>query len=156
MREIATAENTGPNPATIKNVVDYMSRYTLDYDPGAGFAYSNYGYMLLSYVVEHVTGMAYYDYLSSAVLKPGGYDVKKWPTSPSAHVNDPITQESKYTGLNAATPQSQTLIADIFGGDDMYKDDCYGPAALAASATTLVDFIHSHGMSVLPLPAHSG
>jgi hypothetical protein len=152
MREIAAAENTGAMPATIKNIVDYMSRYTLDLDPGAGYAYSNYGYMLLSYVVEHVTGMAYYDYLSSAVLKPGGYDVRQWPTSPSAHVNDPITQESRDTGLNAATPQSQTLIADIFGGDDMYKDDCYGPAALAASATTMVAFIHSHGMSVYPFP----
>lgn len=146
MREIATAENTGANPATIKNIVDYMSRYTLDYNPGAGPAYSNYGYLLLSYVVEHVTGMAYYAYLSSAVLKPGGYDVRQWPTSPSAHINDPITQESKNTGLNAATPQIQTLIADIFGGDDMYKDDCYGPAALAASATTLVHFIHSHAV----------
>jgi len=147
MREIATAENTGANPVTIKNVVDYMSRYTLDYDPGTEpGAYSNYGYVLLSYLIEHVTGMAYYDYLSSAVLKPGGYDVRQWPTSPSAHVNDPITQESSDTGLNAATPQSQTLIADIFGGDDMYKDDCYGSAALAASATTLVDFIHSHGV----------
>jgi len=148
MRTIAAAENTGPTPATIKNIVDYMSRYTLDYNPGAGYAYSNYGYVLLSYVVEHVTGMTYYDYLSSAVLKPGGYDVRQWPTSPGAHLNDPITQESKYTGQNAATPQSQTLIADIFGGDDMYKDDCYGSAALAASATTLVAFIHSHGTSI--------
>ncbi|KIM42558.1 hypothetical protein M413DRAFT_70120 [Hebeloma cylindrosporum] len=148
MRDIATAENTGAKPATVKNVVDYMSRYTLDYKPGMvnGYAYSNYGYLLLSYVIEHVTGKAYYDYLSSAVLTPGGYDVRKWPTSPSAHVNDPITHESNYTGLNAATPQSQTLIADIFGGDGMYKDDCYGSAALAASATTLVNFIRSHAV----------
>jgi hypothetical protein len=137
MREIAAAQNTGPEAATVKDIVNYMSKYTLDYNPGARFAYSNYGYLLLSYVVENVTGKPYYDYLSSAVLTPGGYDVRKWPTSPSAHIDDPITQESKYTGLNAAAPQSQTLIADIFGGDDMYKDDCYGSAALAASATTL-------------------
>ena len=78
-----------------KNIVDYMSRYTLDYDPGTEpGAYSNYGYVLLSYLVELVTGMAYYDYLSSAILKPGGYDVRQWPTSPGAHFNDPITQES--------------------------------------------------------------
>ena len=42
-------------------------------------------------------------------------------------------------------PQSQTLIADIFGGDDMYKDDCYGLAALAASATTLVELTENLG-----------
>ncbi|PPQ75212.1 hypothetical protein CVT26_008348 [Gymnopilus dilepis] len=146
MRQIAIAQNLGPNPALTKDVVDFMSRYTLDYNPGAGYAYSNYGYLLLSYVVEHVTGMSYYDYLSSAVLQPGGYDVRQWPTSPSAHVNDPITQESMYTGLNAAQPQSSDLIADIFGGDGMYKEDCYGPAALAASATTLSKFIFTHAV----------
>jgi hypothetical protein len=145
MREIAQAENTGANPATVKNIVDYMSGYTLDFDPGAGYAYSNYGYILLSYVVQHVTGMDYYDYLSQSVLQPGGYDVRQWVTNPSAHTNDPITQESKYTGLSAAEPQSQNLIADIFGGDGQYKDDCFGEGALAASATTLVDFIHTHG-----------
>ena len=150
MREIAHAQNTGSNPASVKNIVDYMSRYTLDFNPGAGYAYSNYGYILLSYVVEHVTGMAYYDYLSQAVLTPGGYDVRKWLTSPSAHTNDPITQESKYTGLSAAQPQSPNLVADIFGGDDQYKENCFGEGALAASATTLVDFIHTHG----ELPSH--
>lgn len=145
MREIAQAQNTGPNPASVKNIVDYMSRYTLDFNPGAGYAYSNYGYILLSYVVEHVTSLAYYDYLSQAVLQPGGYDVRKWLTSPSAHTNDPITQESKYTGLSAAQPQSPNLVADIFGGDDQYKENCFGEGALAASATTLVNFIHTHG-----------
>jgi hypothetical protein len=148
MREIAHAQNTGSAPASVKNIVDYMSRYTLDFNPGAGYAYSNYGYILLSYVVEHVTGMAYYDYLSQAVLKPGGYDVRKWLASPSAHTNDPITQESKYTGLSAVQPQSPNLVADIFGGDDQYKENCYGEGALAASATTLVDFIHTHGKSL--------
>jgi CubicO group peptidase (beta-lactamase class C family) len=56
MREIAHAQNTGANPASIKNIVDYMSRYTLDFNPGAVYAYCNYGYILLRYVVEHVTG----------------------------------------------------------------------------------------------------
>lgn len=150
MREIAATQNTGASPASVKNIVDYMSRYTLDFNPGAGYAYSNYGYILLSYVVEHVTGQAYYDYLTQAVLKPGGYDVRKWLTSPSAHTNDPITQESKYTGPSAATPQSPLLVADIFGGDDQYKENCFGEGALAASATTLVNFIHTHGEFVLP------
>ena len=151
MRLIANAENTGGAPASIKNIVDYMSRYTLDFDPGTGTAYSNYGYMLLSYVVENVTGMDYYTYLSQAVLSPGGYDVRKWVTEQSAHVNDRVTQESQYTGLSALQPQSSNLVADIFGGDGQYKEDCYGEAALAASATTLIDFIHTHCEYYFPL-----
>ncbi|PPQ97287.1 hypothetical protein CVT26_006680 [Gymnopilus dilepis] len=146
MRQIAITQGTGANPATIKDIVDYMSKVSLDYDPGARYAYSNYGYILLSYLVEHVTGQDYYAYLKSSVLQPGGYDVRQWPTSPSAHVNDPITQESRYTGLSAAQPQNQALIADIFGGDGMYKENDYGGAALAASATTLVNFIHTHAV----------
>ncbi|KDR70855.1 hypothetical protein GALMADRAFT_254471 [Galerina marginata CBS 339.88] len=157
MRDIAIAQGTGASPASVKNIVDYMSRYTLDYNPGGGYAYSNYGYLLLSYVVEHVTGMAYYDYLSSALLTPGGYDVRKWVTSPSAHASDPITQESAYTGLNAALPQSQTQVAAVFGGDGMYKEDAFGPASLAASATTLANFIHTHAVwGIGPRPTGTG
>lgn len=150
MREIAHAQNTGANPASIKNIVDYMSRYTLDFNPGAVYAYSNYGYILLRYVVEHVTGQAYYDYLSQVVLKPGGYEVRKWITSPNAHANAPITQGSQYTGLSAAAPQSTLLVADIFEGDDQFKENCFGEGNLAASATTLVDFIHTQGKFALP------
>ncbi|KAF8909654.1 penicillin-binding protein [Gymnopilus junonius] len=146
MRQIAITQGTGANPATIKDIVDYMSRVTLDFNPGARYAYSNYGYILLSYLVEYVTGQDYYAYLKSAVLEPGGYDVRQWTSSPSAHANDPITQESRNTGLSAAQPQSQLLIADIFSGDGMYKENDYGGAALAASATTLVNFIHTHAV----------
>ena len=148
MGEIAIAEGTQGAPATIKNIVDYMFQQPLQHDPGTVYAYSNYGYILLSYVVEKVTGTDYYSYLSSAVLQPGGYDVQKWVTSPAAHVNDRITQESQYTGWNAAEPLSTALIADIFGGDGMYKEDDFGGCALAASASTLVDFIHTHGTSI--------
>jgi hypothetical protein len=142
---VAKAQNTGSTPATIKDTVNYMSKYTLDYNPGAYYAYSNYGYLLLSYLVERVTGQTYYDYLKAAVLTPGGYDVRKWGTSSSLHVNDPITQESVYTGISALTPQSTLEVAAIFGGDGMAKEVCFGPAALACSASTLAKFIATHG-----------
>jgi CubicO group peptidase (beta-lactamase class C family) len=153
MRLIANAEDTNGAPASIQNIIDYVSHLTLDFDPGTGYAYSNYGYILLSYVVQHVTKTDYYTYLSQSVLQPGGYNVQKWVTEPSAHANARITQESKYTGLSALQPQSPDLVADIFGGDGQYKEDCFGEGALAASATTLVDFIHTHGSS-LPLYSH--
>jgi CubicO group peptidase (beta-lactamase class C family) len=144
MRQIALAQHTGSAPAKVKDVVEYMSKYTLDSDPGTEYAYSNYGYLLLSYVIEKVTGKAYYDYLNQAVLVPGGFDVRKWNTPASAHVNDPVTQESQYTGLNAMTPLSSINISAIYGGDGMVKEDTYAAASLAASATTLVNFIHTH------------
>lgn len=146
-RLVAQTQHPGSStPATVKDMVDYMSKYKLDYNPGSLYAYSNYGYVLLSYLVEHVTGQAYYDYLNSAVLTPGGYNVRKWDTAASSHANEPITQESRDVGASALTPLSNIQVADIFGGDGMVKEDCHGAASLATSASTLVKFIASHGM----------
>jgi CubicO group peptidase (beta-lactamase class C family) len=132
-------------PSNTKAIVDCMSVRTLDYAPGTATAYSNYGYILLSYVIEHISGQAYYDYLSSNILSPGGYDVRKYATAASAHVNDPVTQESKWTGMGAMTPQSYNEVAFVFGGDGMCKEAAFGAMSLASSASTIVRFIGSHG-----------
>jgi CubicO group peptidase (beta-lactamase class C family) len=163
MRQIALIQHPGTDtPASVKDVVDFMSEKPLDFAPGTGTAYSNYGYLLLSYVVEHVTGLAYYNYLSAAVLKVGGsYDVREFPTAGSAHVNDPVIQENAGQihglGLSALNPASPDLVATTFGGDGIYKESAYGVASLAASAQTLASFIHSHGRSSpIPVPAALG
>ena len=41
----------------------------LGFTPGAGRRYSNFGYMLLSLVIERVTDMNYWDYIREAVLE---------------------------------------------------------------------------------------
>jgi CubicO group peptidase (beta-lactamase class C family) len=116
MRLVSATQNGNKAVASVKDVVDYMSKYHLDYNPGEGYAYSNYGYILLSYLVSNVTGRDYYDYLSSSVLTPYGYDVRKWTTIQADHANDPITQESNFTGLSALQPSKNNVVADIFGG----------------------------------------
>jgi CubicO group peptidase (beta-lactamase class C family) len=146
MRAIALAQSGGSRAATVKDVVDYMFKQPLQFAPGTGSAYSNYGYLLLSDVVEKVTGMPYYSYLSQAILTPGGYNVKAWLSSPATHVNEPITQESADTGLSALEPLSPAPVAAIYTGDGMHKDSALGPAALAASASTIANFIHTHAV----------
>ena len=116
MRLVSAVQNGNTAVASVKDVVDYMSKYHLDYDPGEGYAYSNYGYILLSYLVANITRTDYYSYLSSSVLTPYGYDVRKWTTIQEDHANDPITQESEYTGLSALQPNTNNVVADIFGG----------------------------------------
>ncbi|MGW4642816.1 serine hydrolase domain-containing protein [Sphaerisporangium sp. NPDC004334] len=59
-----------PLPVTQANIMDYTSRYTLDFKPGDRYAYSNYGYMLLGKVVEKVTGLPYATYVQQNVLAP--------------------------------------------------------------------------------------
>jgi D-alanyl-D-alanine carboxypeptidase len=41
-------------------------------EPGTGFQYSNYGFVLLGAVIERVSGMSYYDYVDKKVYQPAG------------------------------------------------------------------------------------
>jgi D-alanyl-D-alanine carboxypeptidase len=54
---------------------DYLKLYGsrgLTQEPGSRFEYSNYGYLLLGALIEHVSGMSYYDYVDQHVFRPAG------------------------------------------------------------------------------------
>jgi D-alanyl-D-alanine carboxypeptidase len=42
------------------------------FEPGNGWAYSSYGFLLLGLVIEKVTGHSYYDYVRQHVYAPAG------------------------------------------------------------------------------------
>jgi hypothetical protein len=152
MRQISQTLSGHP-PPSIQDFVWYMRGLKLDYTPGTAplkGIYSNVGYVILSAVVESVSGQKYFDYLTSHVVATNE-DVKIWHTDPSYHVGDAITQESSNVGLSALHPDSNALVANIFGGDGMYKETTLGSSCLAASATSLVRFLHNHGKYFISL-----
>jgi D-alanyl-D-alanine carboxypeptidase len=54
---------------------DYLKLYGsrgLTQEPGSRFEYSNYGFVLLGALIEHVTGESYYDYVDDHVFHPAG------------------------------------------------------------------------------------
>jgi D-alanyl-D-alanine carboxypeptidase len=54
---------------------DYLKLYGargLNFQPGARFEYSNYGFVLLGALIERVSGMSYYDYVDQHVFRPAG------------------------------------------------------------------------------------
>lgn len=135
-------------PPTIDEFVQFIYDQDLDFDPGSAFVYSNIGYVVLSKVVETVSGQEYFEYLNATVLTPLGLQnsVKLWPTDASMHVNDPITQESVGVGQNVIHPEDpDNVVAWVFGGDGLYKETAIGPSGLAASASTLVKFLYHYG-----------
>jgi len=69
--EIAKELGT-PAPATAHDVIRYMLGQSLDFSPGARYAYSNFGYCLLGRVIEGATGQPYERYVSQTVLRPIG------------------------------------------------------------------------------------
>jgi CubicO group peptidase (beta-lactamase class C family) len=70
-RKIARALKVPPN-VTPDDIVRYMMGKPLDFDPGARYAYSNLGYLILGRVIEAVTGEKYEALVKKAILAPVG------------------------------------------------------------------------------------
>jgi len=61
-----------PPPANAEHVIRYMMGQPLDFDPGARYAYSNFGYCVLGRIIEKVTGQSYEAYVRQHILQPLG------------------------------------------------------------------------------------
>jgi D-alanyl-D-alanine carboxypeptidase len=63
------------NRLTLRNLSDYVALYGKrgpEFEPGARFAYSNYGFILLGILIEKVSGQSYYDYVRQHIFQPAG------------------------------------------------------------------------------------
>jgi CubicO group peptidase (beta-lactamase class C family) len=61
----------------IRGTKDYLPLFAdqpLKFEPGAGRAYSNGGYIVLGAIIEKVTGQSYYDYVRERIFKPAGME----------------------------------------------------------------------------------
>jgi N-acyl-D-amino-acid deacylase len=74
-RSVEIAKTLGARPpAGPDEVIRYMLRQPLDFDPGSRFAYSNFGYCLLGRVIERVAGVRYEAHVRDRVLRPLGIE----------------------------------------------------------------------------------
>ncbi|WP_240943275.1 serine hydrolase domain-containing protein [Planosporangium thailandense] len=55
-----------------RHIKEYCRRHSLVLRPGAGFSYSNLGYVLVGRIIEAVTGMSWREAVESIVLRPLG------------------------------------------------------------------------------------
>jgi N-acyl-D-amino-acid deacylase len=69
--EVAKSMDIRP-PVRPEHVIRYMMGKPLDFDPGARYAYSNLGYLLLGRVIEAASGQPYETYIREQVLAPLG------------------------------------------------------------------------------------
>jgi N-acyl-D-amino-acid deacylase len=90
---IAASAVNAPAPASSETLVRYMRGMPLDFDPGAKFAYSNFGYIVLGRVIERVTGMPYEAYARARVLEPVGATRTRQGKS---RLRDALAEEVKY------------------------------------------------------------
>jgi len=57
-----------PSPPGPRDIIRYMLGQALDFDPGARYAYSNFGYCVLGRVIEKVGGASYEKFVKENVL----------------------------------------------------------------------------------------
>ena len=70
-RQTIVAKHVGKStPVGPEDIIRYMLTKPLDHDPGAKYAYSNFGYSLLGRIIEEVTGRDYERYVLDEVLRP--------------------------------------------------------------------------------------
>jgi N-acyl-D-amino-acid deacylase len=68
---IAEAQKVKP-PAAPMDIIEYMTRQPLDFEPGERHAYSNFGYCILGRVIEKVSGQSYEAFVKKHVFEPIG------------------------------------------------------------------------------------
>ena len=61
--------------AQLRTLEGYLPLFVddpLQFEPGAQWAYSNEGYIVLGLIIEQVTGQSYWDYVGENILEPSG------------------------------------------------------------------------------------
>ncbi|KAL5384556.1 hypothetical protein DPSP01_005353 [Paraphaeosphaeria sporulosa] len=144
-RSVAQSKNSS-TPQTLRDMIEYMVERPLDFTPGdGGYAYSNFGTMLLSYIVANLTGTPYMDFLKERVFSEG-IEAELFATAAETHFNDRIVQETKFTGLSPLFPQEEVLVPATAGGDGDIKEEVVGSFGLRASASTIAKFIGNNAV----------
>ncbi len=145
MRTIALA--LGAPPVSKLDVARYMYGRMLDFAPGTNYKYSNYGYLLAGAMVEHVTGMKYFDYVKTKVLQPGGIgEVQVISTRAAQRTNNEAICEDQGLGLSPLDLSSPLLVPAVYGGDGEINEVGDPNDGLGASAHALTQFIHRHAV----------
>lgn len=137
--QIATALGTA-RPASATDIIRYMEGRPLDFDPGGRYAYSNFGYMVLGRILEHVTGQPYETWMQANVMAPAGITRMRLGHSRLAQqaagevrYYDPGTAESVWPG--------EGTVPFAYGGFYLESMDSHG--GWLASVIDLAKFLTS-------------
>lgn len=113
------AEMNLPVAPTAEDIIKYTLPRPLDFIPGTSQKYSNFSYLLLSRIIEVVSGMPYETFIKEYVLKPAGcFDMH----IAGNYLADKRVNEVHYY----AHGNADARIVDEFTGSGNKVDKCYG------------------------------
>ena len=131
---------TPPDAATLSR---HALSLRLEFDPGTSSTYSNYGYLLLSMIIEKVTGQPYEQWIYENVLLPAGcYDMHLGGNSYEAkYPNEtryfPMRNEAKVSKYD----NTPVMVERCYGGNDITA--LKGAGAWVASAPEVARLVAS-------------
>ncbi|MBI5768386.1 MAG: beta-lactamase family protein [Verrucomicrobia bacterium] len=144
-RPAATAAATHtPAPASAEAIIRYMRGRPLDFDPGAKYAYSNFGYDVLGRIIEKISGHAYGEFVQGRVLGPAGITrLALGRTLLADRAADEVTHHVR-DGAKPVKPVIPVLTDNVptpYGGFYLEAMDAHG--GWIASAADYVRFVCS-------------
>jgi CubicO group peptidase (beta-lactamase class C family) len=130
-----------PLPLSMDDMVLYATKNRLRAIPGGRFNYSNLGYIVLSKVIEKVSGIPYETYIKDSILAPiGCYDIHLANNySDGFRENEVTYYEVKEAELVPAYDGSDTLVMKSLGGNDVHG--LYGAGGWVASPVELLKLV---------------
>jgi len=60
----------GQKIVSLENNIEYINKYSLRFNPGTKYSYSNSGYQILAAIIEKVSGESYNNYLKKYIFAP--------------------------------------------------------------------------------------
>ena len=144
------AETGTPSPAASPAVIRYMLGQPLDFDPGARYAYSNFGYCVLGRIIEEVTGMSYERFVREKILAP--IRIKRMrlgATLDGKQAAGEVRYYTKEPGLtDSLFPDGERRVPWPYGGFNLEAMNAHGgwiasAVDLARFAAALDDPVHS-------------
>lgn len=131
-----------PAPASTENIIRYMRGQKLDFDPGAHYRYSNFGYAVLGRIIERVTGMSYEQYVRTQVLAPMGItQMRIGQTLPQGQLPGEVSYYSSGQAESAFPDVSPSLVPWAYGGWYLEAMDAHG--GWVASAIDYAKFLNA-------------
>ncbi|MBP9987496.1 MAG: serine hydrolase, partial [Bacteroidales bacterium] len=122
-------------------LVKCVVRRPISFEPGTTYRYSNFGYLLLSMVIEHVTGENYEKWVQQNVLEPAGCRDMHLAGN---FYHERRLNESRYymqpnAGVVAPFDGTQDSVISCYGGADIRA--LAGAGGWIASAPELARFV---------------
>jgi CubicO group peptidase (beta-lactamase class C family) len=132
-------------------VIEFALSQRLGFTPGGSTKYSNVGYLILTRIIEKLSGMSYEEYCQKNILYPSGcYDMHLAKNL----YQDKYPNEVRYYEPHDATPipaynNSGDTLYRRYGGNNI--EGLYGAGGWVSSASEFVMFVsHIDGNSITP------